>query len=62
MENSESPEAPVFSRAARIETKDEEAFIASYIELTGASLAEARSTYMYSEFIQQRDPYSYRLE
>lgn len=39
----------------------EEDYIELYIELSGASEAQARSVYMYSDIIRQRDPYCYRF-
>lgn len=37
-------------------------FIAQYIDLTHASETQARSVYIYSDILQQKDPYRYHLE
>jgi len=50
------------SPVAERETVAEKKFISQYSELTGASEAQARSVFMYSEIIQHGDPYRYRYE
>jgi hypothetical protein len=58
LSSSENPEP---SNAAEQDAPDEEGFIRQSTELTGASEAQARNVYMYSDIIRQQDPYRYRF-
>ncbi len=62
MEESNSSEHSEQAIALEQDTASEGRFIALYTELTGASQAQAKIVYIFSDIIRQRDPYSYRLE
>jgi hypothetical protein len=62
MEKSSSSQKPEQPNVVEQDELTEERFIALYIELTGASEAQARSVYMYSDIIRNRDPYSHHFE
>jgi hypothetical protein len=62
MGKSSSSENPEQSNAAVEDAADEERFIAQYIALTGASKAQAKRVYMYSDIIRQQGPSCYHLE
>ena len=57
--SSATPKGPP---AREQDTAAEKEFITQYAALTGASETQARNVYMYSDIIQDRDPYGYRLE
>jgi hypothetical protein len=61
MEKSSFSESPEQTNTLEQDAAAEGTFIKQYIELTGASEAQARSVYMYSDIIRQRDPYRYRF-
>jgi len=50
------------SKACEKEAADEKKLIDLYHELTGASEAQARNVFMYSEIIRERNPSCYHLE
>jgi hypothetical protein len=49
------------SNATEGEALEEQRSLANYAEMSGASEAQARNVYMYSEIIRQQDPYRYHF-
>jgi hypothetical protein len=61
MEKTNSSENPGQCDTGEVDNPDEEKSVALYTELTGASEAQARSVYMYSDIVRQRDLYCYHF-